>query len=199
MKAIEASDDPLIRLARAVYPLRRALMQLQEEQIDAPTHHAAEQLGHARFALYGKVQPPDATGTLRLSYGKVAGYRSGGVATPWKTTFGGLLARADSFDDKGEFKLAEQLDAKRSSLDTRLPLDFVTTADIIGGNSGSPVVNAKGEWVGLIFDSNLESLGGRFIYTDDTARSLAVDSQAILHALDRVYGAPALASEIKGS
>ncbi|HEY2928907.1 S46 family peptidase [Piscinibacter sp.] len=198
VKAIEASDDPLIRLAREVYPMRRELARFREEQIDTPIQQAAERLGQARFTLYGSALPPDATSTLRLSYGKVAGYDANGNATPWKTTFGGLLARADSFDGKAPFDLAPSLVKARAQLNPRVPLNFVTTADIIGGNSGSPVVNSRGEWVGLIFDSNLEALGARFVYTDAQARSLAVHSQAIVYALEHVYGAHRLAQELRG-
>ncbi|HEX3140794.1 MAG TPA: S46 family peptidase [Rhizobacter sp.] len=199
VKAIEASDDPLVRLAREVYPLKRELARFREEQIDTPLQRAAEQLGQARFTLYGRELPPDATGTLRLAYGKVAGYESKGSATPWKTTFGGLLARADSFDGKPPFDLAPRLAQARPRLDPRVPLNFVTTADITGGNSGSPVLNSRGEWVGLMFDTNLEALGGRFVYTDAQARSLAVHAQAIVHALERVYDAGPLAAELRGS
>ncbi|NHQ84534.1 S46 family peptidase [Iodobacter sp. HSC-16F04] len=197
VKAIEASEDPLIKIALAVYPLRRELLKFKEEQVETPIKQAAEKLGQARFALYGKTLPPDATGTLRLSYGKAAAYTSNGIATPWKTTIGGLLARADGFASKAPFDLAGTIAQKRSQLDPRVPLNFASTADIIGGNSGSPVVNSRGEWVGLIFDGNLESLGGRFVYTDETARALSVDAQAILYALDKVYAAPHLAKELR--
>ncbi|MBV8659890.1 MAG: S46 family peptidase [Burkholderiales bacterium] len=196
--AVEASTDPLIQLARTVYPMRRALVRFSETEIDTPIIEAASKLGQARFTLYGTAVPPDATGTLRLSYGKVAGYDAAGIATPWKSTFGGLNARSDAFDHKAPFDLPAQLDAARSKIDPRTPLDFVTTADIIGGNSGSPVVNVQGDWVGLIFDGNLEGLGGRFIYTDERARSLAVSAEAILTALDKVYGASTLARELRG-
>lgn len=196
--AIEASDDPLIRLARAAYPLRRELARWREEKIDTPIEQAAERLGQARFALYGCDLPPDATGTLRLSYGKVAGYDANGIATPWKTTVGGLVARADAFDGKAPFNLSPAVAKARSQIDPQVPLNLVTTADIIGGNSGSPLVNRRGEWVGLMFDSNLEALGGRYVYTDDKARSVAVHAQAILHALEKVYAAPQVARELRG-
>jgi hypothetical protein len=198
VKAIEASDDPLIRLAREIYPLHREIARFKEEKIDTPIEHAADRLGRARFAIYGRDLPPDATATLRLSYGKVAGYESHGQATPWKTTFGGLLARADSFDGKQPFDLPPSMQKARSRIDNRRPLNFVTTADIIGGNSGSPTVNRRGELVGLMFDSNLEALGGRFIYTDKQARSIAVHADAIVYALEQVYGAAGLARELQG-
>jgi len=197
--AVEASDDPLIRLALAAYPLRREVARYREEKIDTPIEQAAERLGQARFALYGRDVPPDATGTLRLSYGKVAGYDANGVATPWKTTIGGLVARADAFDGKAPFDLSPAVAKARSHIDPQVPLNLATTADIIGGNSGSPLVNRRGEWVGLMFDSNLEALGGRYVYTDDKARSLAVHAQAIVHALEKVYAAPQVVRELRGT
>jgi Peptidase S46 len=197
LAAIEASTDPLIQLARTLYPLKRELGKYREERIDTPIEQAADQLGRARFTLYGRALPPDATGTLRLSYGKVAGYTAHGQATPWKTTFGGLLARADAFDGKPPFNLPASFTRARAKIDPKRPLNLVTTADIIGGNSGSPLLNAQGEWVGVMFDSNLEALGGRFVYTDTQARSLAVHADAILHVLDTVYGAPHLARELR--
>jgi len=196
--AIDSSDDSLIRLARLVYPMRRELARFDEEQIGTPLAQAAEQLGKARFAIYGRALPPDATGTLRLSYGKVAGYVSNGIATPWKTTFGGLFARSDSFDGRAPFDLSRRTAGALERIDPRMPLNFVTTADITGGNSGSPVVNANGEWVGVVFDTNLEALGGRFVYTDTQARSVAVDAHGLVHALDRIYGAHGLARELRG-
>ncbi len=197
--AIEASDDPLIRLARAVYPMRRELAKFEEEQIETPIEQAALRLGQARFAIHGKAVPPDATATLRLAYGRVAGYESHGIRMPWKTTFGGLYARADGFDNKPPFDLAPKVQQARARVDSRLPLNFVATVDITGGNSGSPVVNQRGEWVGLIFDGNLDSLGGRYAYTDTQARAVAVDARAILHALDHIYGAGRLAQELRAS
>jgi hypothetical protein len=196
--ALEASADPLVRLALAVYPMRRELARYEEEQIDTPIEQAAVSLGRARYAIHGRSLPPDANGTLRLSYGRIAGYESHGITVPWKTTMGGLLDRADSFDAKPPFNLAPQIERARSRLDPRVPLNFVTTADISGGNSGSPVMNAQGEWLGVVFDGNLPSLGWRFVYTDVDARSVVVDARAILHALERVYGAPALAQELRG-
>lgn len=196
--AIEASDDPLVRLARTVYPMRRELAKFEEEQIDTPIEQAAQRLGRARFALHGKAVPPDATATLRLAYGRVAGYESQGIRMPWKTTFGGLYARADGFDNKPPFDLAPKVQQARARVDSRMPLNFVATTDITGGNSGSPVVNRRGEWVGLIFDGNLHSLGGRYAYSDAQARAVAVDARAILHALDRIYGAGRLAQELRG-
>jgi hypothetical protein len=197
--AIDASTDPLVQLARTVYPLRRELAKYLEERVDTPIQQAAELLGQARFALHGRQLPPDATGTLRLSYGTVAGYASHGQTVPWKTTFGGLFARADAFDGKPPFDLPSSIANARGAIDPRVPLNLVTTNDIVGGNSGSPLVNAAGEWVGVVFDNNLEALGGRFVYTDGQARAVAVHADAILHALAKAYGAQALVRELKGA
>lgn len=196
--AVQASTDPLIVLARKVYPLRRELARWREEQVDTRIRSALDRIGQARFLIHGRSVAPDATGTLRLSYGRALGYSSHGIATPWKTTFGGLLARADSFDHHAPFDLSARTRQARDRLDPRQPLNFVATVDGIGGNSGSPVVNARGEWVGVFFDNNLEGLGGRFAYTDQSARGVIVHAGAIVHALEKIYDAPALARELQG-
>lgn len=195
--AIAASTDPLIVLAREAWPLRRALRLRAETEVETPIRRAAEQIDQARYTLHGYSVPPDATGSLRLSFGPAKGYVSNGLTHPWKTTWGGWWDRADSFDQREPFKLAPRIDQARGQVDPRTPLDFVLTADIIGGNSGSPVVNARAELVGLIFDGNLEGLGGAFAYQDSTARAIAVHAEAILAALEKVYGAATLAAEMR--
>jgi len=198
LPAVEASADPMILLARRVYPLRRELARFEEEQVNTPIERAAQALGQARFALFGHDLPPDATGTLRLSFGRVAGYVSNGITMPWKSTWGGWLARADSFDQRPPFDLPPRVAASRAQVPAGTPLNFVLTADITGGSSGSPVVNQRGEWVGVIFDNNLEALGNGFVYSDATARSVAVHADAVIQALERVYAAPSLAAELRG-
>jgi hypothetical protein len=198
LAAIAASNDPLLRLAERIAPLRREIARFEEEEVETPLQQAAEQLGQARFAVFGRGVPPDATGTLRLSFGSVGGYVSAGLTMPWKTTWGGWLARADSFDGQPPFDLPPKVAATRTAVAVQTPLNFVFSADIVGGNSGSPVVNRQGEWVGVIFDSNLEGLGNGFVYTDERARAVAVHAQAIVEALDKVYAAPALAQELRG-
>lgn len=195
--AIAASTDPLVVLARETWPARRALKLREENEIEAPLRRAAEAIGQARFALFGDSVPPDATGTLRLSFGPAKGYVSDGITHPWKTTWGGWWARADAFDQRPPFKLAPRIDSARGTVDPRTPLDFVLTADIVGGNSGSPVVNADGDLVGLIFDGNLEGLGSSYAYQDVTGRAVAVHADAILVALEKVYGAAHLAREMR--
>lgn len=196
--AIDASTDPAIVLARQLYPLQREQSRRMEREVDEPLKRAAELLGRARFELMGKSVSPDATGTLRFSYGRLAGYESDGYRLPYKTVFGGLFARADAFDNVPPFKVAPKVAAARNQLDMSVPMNFVSTNDIIGGNSGSPIVNKDGELVGLIFDGNLDSLGGRFLYDERLNRATSVDVRAILQALEKVYGAPHVAKELRG-
>ena len=159
---------------------------------------AEEKIAKARFAIYGKSVYPDATFTLRLAYGTVQGYPMNGTKAPSKTTFYGLYDRSASFDNKPPFNLMPRFVQRKDKLDLSTPLDFVATADIIGGNSGSPVINRNGEFVGIIFDGNIESLTGNFVYLEETNRAVAVHSAAIIEALRKLYDAPALANELEG-
>jgi hypothetical protein len=194
--AVEASTDPLIVLARAVYPLRRPLARATEVEVDEPIRQASDEIAHLRLRALGGDAYPDATGFMRLSYGVVKGYDADGVLVPWSTNFWGLFARHAAFDGKPPFELPQRWLAAQREMTLGTPLDFVSTLDIIGGNSGSPVVNRDLEVVGLVFDGNLESLGARFAYTDEKARALAVDTRAIAEALDKVYRANALLQEL---
>jgi hypothetical protein len=194
--AVNASDDPLIVLQRKLDPIRRESIKWQEDNVESVEQRAGEQLGKARFAAYGKTAYPDATFTLRLSYGKVAGYPMNGTEAPPKTTFYGLYDRAAGFDNKGPFALPDRYIKGRDKLDLTTPFDFVTTNDIIGGNSGSPVINRNGEIVGLVFDGNIESLVGDFVYSDTTNRTVAVTTNAMTEALRKLYGAQKLLDEI---
>ena len=194
--AVAASGDPMIALARKLDPLRREFTKWMEDNVQSVEQRAGEQIGKARFAAYGKDAYPDATFTLRLSYGQVKGYPMNGTQAPSKTTFYGLYDRAQSFDFRGPWYLPSRYKEGKDKLDLSTPLDFVTTNDIIGGNSGSPVVNRAGEIVGLVFDGNIESLVGDFVYEGETNRTVAVHTAAMTEVLRKLYNAPALLKEL---
>jgi hypothetical protein len=196
--AVAASTDPMIVAARRVDPISRATYLRLRDTISSVLTPAGEKLGKARFLVYGKDAYPDATFTLRLSYGTVDGYPYNGTIAPPFTTFWGLYDRAASFSNKPPFDLTAKQAAGRDKLDLSTPLDFVSTGDIIGGNSGSPVVNREGELVGLIFDGNIESLAGDFEYDGTKNRAVAVHSAGMIEGLRKLYGAGALADELEG-
>ncbi len=196
--AVAASTDSMIVLARKLDPMRRERIKWVEDNVESVEQRGGEQLGKARFAAYGKNAYPDATFTLRLSYGQVKGYSMNGTIAPPKTTFYGLYGRAADFDYKDPFFLAPRYLERRNDLDLSTPLNFVTTNDIIGGNSGSPVIDRNGQIVGLIFDGNIESLVGDFVYEGETNRAVAVHTAAMTEALRKLYGAGALADELTG-
>jgi hypothetical protein len=196
--AVNASTDPLIVLARKVDPFFREIRKQYEDMVESPVTAATEKIAKARFAIYGKSVYPDATFTLRLAYGTVKGYPMNGTKAPPKTTFYGLFDRSYSFDNKPPFNLTPRVQGRRERLDLSTPMNFVSTADIIGGNSGSPVINRNGEFVGIIFDGNIESLTGNFVYLEESNRAVAVESPAIIEALRKIYDAPALADELEG-
>ncbi len=197
-KAVAASKDPLIVWARGLDPVYRAQRKWYEDEIESVLIAEGNRIAKARFAAYGKSTYPDATFTLRLSYGKVAGYESGTTLVAPFTTFFGLFDRALGHSEKPPFDLAPKVKAAREKLNLGTKLNFVTTNDIIGGNSGSPVVNARGEYVGLIFDGNIQSLVGRYAYDETRNRAVAVHSSGILEAMRTIYGMDALADELTG-
>ena len=194
--AIDASADPMIRLARLVDPPARDVRRVLEQQVDEPMRQAYAKIAKARFAIAGTDMYPDATFTLRLAYGVVRGYTELGQQMPPWTTLGGAYRHADDHHNREPFNLPPRwLEGKdRLRLDT--PFNFVSTADIIGGNSGSPVVNRRGEFVGIIFDGNLESLVWDFIFTEKDGRAIAVHAAGIEESLRKLYGAAALADEL---
>jgi hypothetical protein len=194
--AVDTSSDPMIAMARRIDPIRREQIKWFENNVDSVEQSSEEQLGKARFAVYGKATYPDATFTLRLSYGTVQGYPMNGTIAPSRTTMYGLYDRSASFDNKVPFDLPKRYVEGRSKLDLTTPFDFVSTNDIIGGNSGSPVVNRNGEIVGLVFDGNIESLVGDFVYDGTANRTVAVHTAAMTEALSKLYGAQALLDEI---
>jgi hypothetical protein len=196
--AVAASTDPMIVAARRVEPILRETNRRIRDTISSVLTPAGEKLGKARFLVYGKDAYPDATFTLRLSYGAVDGYPYNGTIAPPFTTFYGLYDRAASFSNKPPFDLTPKQAAGRDKIDLSTPLDFVTTNDIIGGNSGSPVVNRDCELVGLVFDGNIESLAGDFVYDGSKNRTVAVHSAGMIEGLRKLYGADALADELQG-
>ena len=196
--AVAASTDPMIEAARRVDPVWRASYAFYRDHISSVFEAADEKLGKARFAVYGKNAYPDATFTLRLTYGTVKGYPYNGTQAPPFTTFYGLYDRAASFSDQAPWNLTPKEEAARDKLDLATPMDFVSTVDITGGNSGSPVVNRDGELVGLVFDGDIESLAGDFVYDGTKNRGVAVHSAGMIEALRKIYGVGALADELEG-
>lgn len=197
--AIDASTDPLIVAMRAIDPSARAARHEFEDKVDSVVHRDGAVIAKARFAQSGYTQPPDATFTLRLSYGAVKGYQEDGKAIPFETTMGGAFQHATDHGSKPPYDLPESWLKSKPNLNLKTPLNFVSTADIIGGNSGSPTVNKKGEVVGIIFDGDIQSLPWNFAYSDVQGRAVSVDSRGIREALRNIYGATALANELMGT
>ena len=197
--AIYASNDSLIVAMKAVEPDARAARKQFDYKIDSVVRRDGTFIAKARFAQSGFAQPPDATFTLRLSYGAVKGYKENGKDIPYFTTMGGAYEHAAEHKNQPPYNLAESWMNSKSKLDLKTPLNFVSTADIIGGNSGSPTVNKQGEVVGIIFDGNIESLPGNFAYSEVQSRAVSVDSRGIQEALRKIYGATALADELAGA
>ena len=198
--AIAASTDPMVTLARRVEPVIRELREWNEKTIQNVETANGTKIAQARFAVYGKTMPPDANSTLRIEYGKVLGYDEDTTLVPYKTTFFGLYDRAFSFGEKSPFELAPSLKARKDKIDLTTPLNFVYSADTIGGNSGSPVINRAGEIVGLNFDSNNQKLSNRYWYIEENegSRAVGVHTAGILEALRKVYDAPGLVRELTG-
>jgi hypothetical protein len=196
--AVAASKDPLIELARRIEPFSRERTKWVEDNVESVETQAGEKIGKARFAVYGKRAYPDATFTLRLSYGTVKGYPMNGTEAPPMTTFYGLYDRALGFGMKPPFNLSQRFLDRRDRLDLGTPFNFVCTADVVGGNSGSPVINRNGELVGLVFDGNIESLVGDYQYNGENNRTVAVHAAAMIEALRKLYDATPLADELLG-
>lgn len=194
--AIAASTDPMIQLARLVDPPARQVRRTYEEKIEEPLRQAYARIAQALFKLYGTDVYPDATFTLRLALGTIRGYAEDGRLVPPWTTYAGLFRRAAEHENRPPFNLPPRWLQRKDRLDLDTPLNFVSTADIIGGNSGSPVVNRNGELVGIIFDGNIQSLVLDFQYTDEQARAVSVHAKAIVEALRKVYDADQLANEL---
>ena len=192
--AIAASDDPLIRFVRATDPDARALRTRYEQEVEGPITRGQEKLARARFKVYGDSVYPDATFTLRLTYGSVQGWTYHGQTVAPLTNFGGLYSRAT---DSEPFRLPPRWVEAKNRIDPQTPFDVSTNNDIIGGNSGSPLIDAEGRVVGAIFDGNIHSLGGEFGFDPRLNRAIAVLTAAIGPALRNVYLLPALADELE--
>lgn len=191
--AVRASDDPFIALVRAIEPQARALRDRFEAEVLAVERQAAQRLAAAQFDRDGRTRYPDATGTLRLSFGTLKGWQEGAVAVPTHTDVAGLRARHTG---AAPFSMPSTWQGAGASLPADTPFNFVTDHDIIGGNSGSPMINRDLRWVGLVFDGNRHSLGGSFFYDGTLNRAVSVHPAVILRALQQVYGGRALAEEL---
>jgi hypothetical protein len=194
-EAIEQCKDPLIQLALLVDPESRSLRQVEDE-IEEERRQAYAQIAEALFATQGTSTYPDATFTLRLAFGTVKGYEENGEQLPPWTSFAGAFEHEKAHDAKDPWLLPKRWHDRKSDVPSETQFDFVSTADIIGGNSGSPVVNRDLELVGLIFDGNLQSLTGDYYFSDVQDRAISVSSQAIQTALRDIYGATRIAEEL---
>jgi hypothetical protein len=197
--AIQASSDPMIVLMREVDPEARAARKTYDDQVDAVEKRNGSTIAKARFSESGFTQPPDAGFTLRLSYGAVKGFTENGRKIPHFTTMGGAFEHSAEKHNQPPFEMVESWVKAKPSLNLTTPLNFVSTVDIIGGNSGSPTVNKEGEVVGIVFDGNIQSLAWNFQYSDKIGRGVHVDAGGIQEALRKIYGASALADELMQS
>ena len=175
----------------------RKTRKLYDVNVAEPELKAYGQIARSLFQVQGKDLAPDATFTLRLAYGKVGGYREGDKNIPWATNLGEAFAKAKLHGNHEPFRLPDSWWKHQKELHLATTYDFVSTADTIGGNSGSPVINSKAEVVGVNFDRNRHGLTRNFLYSDVQARHVSVHSPAILHLLEKVYGASQLARELR--
>jgi len=195
-QAIEASTDPMIVLARTIDPKARELRKRYESEVTGVERTNYSKIARARFETEGTKLYPDATFTLRLSYGAVKGYMENGKKVAPFTTLGGLYDRAAQFKSEFPYNLPTRWMAKKSAVNLTTPFNFVSTDDIIGGNSGSPTINRNAELVGLIFDGNIQSLVGDFIYDESVNRAISVDVRAMNEVLRKVFDANEIADEL---
>ncbi|HWR35006.1 MAG TPA: S46 family peptidase [Clostridia bacterium] len=198
IKAIEASTDPLIVLMRKIDPAARAIRKRMDDEVDAVLRQNYALIAKALFAERGTSMYPDATFTLRLSYGAVKGYDADGKHIPSATTMGGAYEHAAKHGNKDPYELPKSWIDAKPKLKLNTPFNFVSTADIIGGNSGSPTVNKAGEVVGIIFDGNIQSLPWNYVFDDRQGRAVHVDSRSIIESLRTIYNATELADELTG-
>jgi len=198
LDAAYLSDDPMIKLALLVDPISRGLRKKYETEVQSVETRNGALIARALFKLKGTSIPPDATSTLRLSFGAVKTYMESGKKIPFATTFRGLYDKAAKFKNKPPYELPPSFIKNKAQLKLNTPLNFISTCDSIGGNSGSPVINRKGEFSGVLFDGNIQSLPARFVYSDEQNRSVMVHSQGIIEALLKIYNAKPLVDELLG-
>lgn len=196
--AVAASTDPFIELARLVDPRARELRTKYDNEVLAVERDAYGKIAQSVFATQGDAAYPDGTFTLRLSFGQVKGYLENGKPVTPFTEIRGLYVRGDQHKQQPPYKIVDSWMKARAAVNPTTPFNFVSTNDIVGGNSGSPVINAKGELVGLIFDGNIQSLPGYFVYDASVNRAVSVDARGMLEALRAVYKANWIADELAG-
>jgi hypothetical protein len=194
-KTADTISDPLFRAGRVMDSVYMATV-VQWRAVIAEETAQKERLGRALFAAYGTQVPPDATFTLRISDGVVSRYPYNGTIAPPKTTFYGMYARAAEFDNAMPWTLPAAFEKRRDAIDMSAPINLVSTNDITGGNSGSPVIDRQARIVGVAFDGNIESLPNQFLYDRSAARTVSVHAAGILEALRSVYQATALVAEL---
>jgi hypothetical protein len=198
LDAVYLSEDPMIKLALLVDPVSRGLRKRYETEVESVETRNGALIARAMFKLKGTSIPPDATSTLRLSYGTVKTYMENGKTIPFTTAFRGLFDKSGKAANKTPYELPPSFLQAKAKIKLDTPLNFIATCDSIGGNSGSPVINRKGEFSGVLFDGNIQSLPARFVYSDEQNRSVMVHSQGILEALAKVYNAQPLVNELLG-
>ena len=196
VRMTNSGADPMIELAKDIDKEARAVRKRYEEEVVAVERANYAKIAHALFEEKGTKLYPDATFTLRLSYGAVKGYQENGKFVPPFTTLGGLFARSNQYHHAFPYNLPARWNTKRATINLKTPFNFVSTNDIIGGNSGSPTINKKGELVGLIFDGNIQSLVGNIEYDESVNRSISVDVRGMLEVLRKVFAANAIADEL---
>lgn len=194
--AIAASTDAMIRFAYDIDPVSRAIRKRYEDDIESIERQSYADIAAAKFAVEGENVYPDATGTLRLTFGTVKGFQQNGRPIAAFTTMAGLYQRSRERKGVEPFDLPPRWQRRMGDLDLDTPFNFVCTTDVIGGNSGSPVFDRRGEVVGLVFDINLDALVWNAVFTDKTARTVAVDARAIVESLRKIYKADRLADEL---
>ena len=197
VKAVEESTDPMIVLARQTDPELREVRKWRADNVESVDKSNGALIARALFAVKGKDRYPDATFTLRLAFGPAKGYVENGKPVPFETAWDGMYAHSEKHGGKSPYDLPKSYLDVKGKVDPKTPVNYVTTADTTGGNSGSPAINQKGELIGLLFDGNIQSLGNDVVYTEDVARSVCVHTAAMTATLRQVYDAGAVADELE--